>query len=132
MVAAAAVYELPVSVRLSSSCLGKRFAIRVGRLAAILATPEIVWTDDRPSLIAPTSRLFDQTPITRMAESGKDAWEKSHAWGSVTEWNPQKRVAVEVRVNSVLLELKIDSKTTTYSEYLHGRGHPQGPQVDTL
>jgi len=132
MVAATAIYELPASLRVAASCLGKRFAVTVGHQPATLVTPAIVWADDRPSIVAPTSRVLDQSLLIHMAEAGKEGWERWETWGSVSQWNPEKRVAMHVRIGSVLLELTLDSKGMAYSDYLYGRGHPTGPQVDRL
>src|SRR4051812_36812100 len=102
MVSAAAIYELPASVRVSETCLGRRFATALGQRALTLVTPELTWIEDRPWLGPPTSKVLSESQLTEMAEAHKDGWDKWQAWGSVSGWNSAKRVANEVWLGMVL------------------------------
>lgn len=132
MVAAAAYYELPAQLRVTASCLGKRFATAIGDRPVTLATPQLRWTKDRPSVIAPVSKAIDSKLLSHMAESGKEGWEKWDAWGSIGQWNVTKGVATDVAISSVLFEFKLDAQAISYSDYMHGRGHPEGAELDAL
>lgn len=132
MVAAAAYFELPAQLRVTESCLGKRFATFIGGHRVTLVTPVVEWKGDRPAVVAPDSRVADSSLISHMAEHHKDGWEKWDAWGSIGEWNLTTRVVTEVALSSVLLEFSLNSQTLIYSDYLHGRGRPGGAEVEAL
>jgi hypothetical protein len=127
------IYELPSSLKVTASCFGKSYRVRLGNLKGVMKTPMLSWaTGADPQINEPPMSEDENRSVFHYAQGSKEGWEKRHYWGNVSGYNPEKRKIIKAALSTVLLEFSIDSDDVTYSDYLYGRGHPMGNLIDKL
>lgn len=126
------IYKLPSTIFVSAGCLGKSYKISIGGLDGIALIPRLHWSNDEPRILDPAMEPNLQQHVEHYATGTTQGWEKWHYWGSVNEYNPAKQTIAGAHVGAILLVFKVDPNSITYSDYLHGRGHPEGKDVQAL
>jgi len=133
VVNALATFRLPAPVKLTQDCFGRRYAVRIGNVPAIMALPEITWEESRPVVTAPGSRLCERDLVARLGEAGLSDWEKHHAWAVPASWYSNPRFIPGLWLNMVTLEMRLRADQVTYGENtMRPRGIPMGVPVDGL
>lgn len=128
-----AVYEMPASLQVSEGCFNKNFNVVIGGIPGRATTPSIAWNkDDRPYVVAPPIEKELKKHVEHYVINSKDDIEKWSFWGHINGWNPKKHAALKAHVGALLIHFKLDPSRVTYSDYLYGRGHPTGKQMDAL
>lgn len=127
------VYKLPASIYVSAGCLSKSYKIGIDGLSGMAMTPTLQWTsDDRPRIVSPALEPKLQKHIDHYATGTKEGWDQWLYWGEVNKWNPKEHAIFGAYVGAIMLMFKVNPKDITYSDYLHGRGHPEGKDVQLL
>jgi hypothetical protein len=130
----AAVYKLPASLIFAGDCLGVSAPVRIAGLDGEVRLPSVKWIpDSKPDIIQPS---FDELPslagqrwLERDRRVNDDPW----FWGAVASWNPKEREVSQAEVGALVFRFNgVSAENLTYSNYLHGRGHPIGQPVDLL
>lgn len=124
-------YQLPAALGVAASCFGKRMRIAVAGRPGFIELPRLRWSGGQPSIVEP-SMPSDVSRIVNHYIDAAEEWGSERYWGRVTAWHPEKRIVSEASVNAVLVRFEISGAEVTYSDYMYGRGHPQGEPVDRL
>jgi hypothetical protein len=124
-------YKLPASIGVTAGCLGKTVKIDIAGRPGTLLTPQLDWSGTDPRVISPAIPAETLRHIEH-SNSSLDPIERHDYWGRVTGWNPNNRAVTRVHVSAVALSFKASENEVTYSDYLHGRGHPQSPFVSNM
>lgn len=125
------VYELPAELQVTPSCFAKSFPVKVGSFTGTVTLPRPEWRDERPHFVAPAMDP-NVEPYIRQIVDAKHGWEAFDYWGRVSRYNPSERKILRAHLGAILLTCKLDPAAITYSDYLHGRGHPQGSAIQEL
>lgn len=121
-----AYYRLRKSVALTTDCLNESVAFSLLGYNAILRLPGLTWnSDDDPIITAP---IISKVGIANL----KHYSDFYHFWGSVDSWQPKDKTFSSFRISGLLLELDLNPSKITYSNYLHGRGHPESSEITEL
>lgn len=131
-VRAVGVYELPAALDIAASCFAKRFPAKIGNTTVTITFPRLEWQDEKPRVVGPRVDPTIEQYLQRNVVDHKEGWEQYHFWGRVGSYHPEKRTIVHAYLRAILLEFQCDPANITYSNYLYGRGHPQGPVIDGL
>ncbi len=129
----AAVYKLPASLVFAGSCLGVVAPVRLAGLDGEVRLPAVKWESDNTTYLIPPS-LDELPPLAarRLIERDSrtdDPW----FWGTVVSWNPSAHEIHQAQIGALLFRFgDVPADNLTYSNYLHGRGHPIGQPVDQL
>lgn len=108
------------SVSVAPEILGTVQSIRFGGREVVLRWPRLVWTrDDRPILDAPDA--CSEHAVHEL-ERASHFW-----WGDVGKRTG--RNIEQTSVDCVVLSLPCAKEEVSYSDCLHGLGHPVGPLV---
>jgi hypothetical protein len=126
------IYSLPAALDVTPDCFSKTFQVTIGGLDAKITLPRIEWNADKPRIVAPlmaseVKRYADQYVVDRL-----QGWEKYDYWGSVNSYQPENQKVLRSYLGAILLEYKRDTASMAYSDYLYGRGHPVGTEIDRL
>lgn len=130
----AAVYKLPASLIFAGGCLGVSAPVRIAGLDGEVRLPSVKWVpDSKPYIMQPSldelPALAGQRLLKRDRRVNDDPW----FWGDVSSWNPKVREVAQASVTALLFRFSgVSAENLTYSNYLHGRGHPIGQPVDRL
>lgn len=127
-----AVYKLPATFNLSSDCYGKDWKIKIGNLECIATLPTLDWTRKEPRIVSPTLDAEIEKNIKHFTEKSEEGWERLRYWGSVTGYNPTKRTINIAHLGAIIIRFETLPSNITYSDYLHGRGHPEGDEIKEL
>lgn len=119
-------YQLPRAIGLTSACFGKSFSVEIAGQSGKAVLPEIAWNGDRPYIVAPT---MDAELAKHLEHYLRDP-EEPHQWGVVTGWRADK--VVNAFASTIQLIFKVSASDLTYSEYLHGRGHPEAEFISQM
>ncbi len=121
-----AVYELPANLCVTADCFITIIDVKIAKITGEVTLPTLHWSEDRPRIISPTTPPELKRYTKQFVESD------DFSWGGVTGWNPKDKIVNNAHVSTILLELDIASKDVTYSDYLYGKGHPQGKSINAL
>ena len=124
------IYALPAALEVTPSCFAKRLQAKIGSLNVRVVLPHIEWEDDRPRITAPPMDPGVAQRFKFYIDNHRfGAW---FYWGQVSKYNPSKRKIIRARLSAILLECKLDPKRITYSDSLHERDYPDGPDFQEL
>jgi hypothetical protein len=128
----AGTYRFPVPLGVTTGCLGKSFEVVVGGMTGRARLPSYAWDQHSPRLVGPTLGIPLDDVITRFVERQEDVATRPDFWGFISGWHPAKRKLTAIGVSAALLDFSVPSEEIGYSDYLYGRGHPQGAPLDAL
>ena len=126
------IYKLPSSLNLTQSCFGKKIRVKIDTLAGTMVLPVIEWSEEEPRIIAPTIERDWERYVKHFTEDENEGWEKWHYWGEVNRYNPKTRALIQASLNAVIFKFKVNPANINYSNYLYGKGHPQGDLIRKL
>ncbi len=127
-----AVYKLPASLNVSAGCFGKSIRVRIGNRDGKAFLPSLEWSGDTPSVKSPTMPPAIRERVEHRIAATQEGWERVQYWGGVSGWHPGRRTISSAHISAVVMEFKVPVEDITYSEYLYGRGHPQGAIIQAL
>lgn len=125
-------YELPAALDIAACCFAKRFLAKIGNTTVTITLPRLEWQDEKPRIVGPRVEPTIEQYLQRHVLDHKQGWEQYHFWGHVDSYHPEKCTILHAYLRAILLEFQCDPANITYSNYLYGRGHPQGTTVDGL
>jgi hypothetical protein len=126
------IYKLPASLGLTASCFGKSVPVKIGDVKGVATLPTIEWPKEVPRVIAPALDPKLKRYVGHYIYSSDDGRDGEYFWGSVSGWNPKKGRIIRAHLGAVLIKFDVPSDSVTYTEFLHGRGHPQSNQIESL
>jgi hypothetical protein len=120
---------LPFDLLVDAACLGASIPTSIAGISGELLLPTIQWVKDWDG-----DRPYLQGP--ELSDAGgarlKQTVEELHLWGSVDAWRTNARTVDSASLGAFLFRCMVAANDIQYSEYLYGRGHPQGVLVDKL
>ena len=120
-------YHLPISVMMHPDILGADISISLLGFNGMLHLPGVDWNkENRPYLTKPEISDHAYAMLKQRSDDLR------FLWGSINGWDPKNKAFDVVHLSSFLLDLNLDTNAITYSNYLHGRGHPLSDQLTSL